>query len=66
MYKQAVLPRFGSVYDDLIFELKNLKYETSAKEYEDAFENLLSRVEISEEHALSLFMGGLPTEIEIG
>ncbi|GJS94473.1 reverse transcriptase [Tanacetum coccineum] len=35
------------------------------KEYEDAFDSLLSRVEISEEHAISMFMGGLPTKIEM-
>ena len=66
VYKQAVLARFGNVYDDPLSELKNLKYETSAREYEDAFDNLLSRVEISEIHALSLFMGGLPAEIAMG
>nr|GEZ52366.1 putative mitochondrial protein [Tanacetum cinerariifolium] len=47
-------------------EEKNLKYETSAKEYEDAFDDLLSRVEINEDHAIGLFMGGLPTEIAMG
>ncbi|GJY52038.1 putative mitochondrial protein [Tanacetum coccineum] len=45
--------------------LKILKYETTVREYEDAFDILLSRVEVSEEH-VSLFMGGLPTEIEMG
>ncbi|GKE91714.1 hypothetical protein Tco_1572809, partial [Tanacetum coccineum] len=48
VYKQAVLARFGSVFDDPMVELKNLKYENSAKTYEDAFDDLLSRVEISE------------------
>ncbi|GJY18603.1 putative mitochondrial protein [Tanacetum coccineum] len=47
-------------------ELKNLKYETTAREYEDAFDNLLSRVKINKDHAVSLFMRGLPTEIEMG
>ncbi|GKD63927.1 putative mitochondrial protein [Tanacetum coccineum] len=66
VYKKAILARFGNVYEDPMSELKNLKYETTAREYEDAFESLLSRVEISEDHAISLFMGGLPTEIEMG
>ncbi|GKB45047.1 hypothetical protein Tco_0889989 [Tanacetum coccineum] len=61
----AVMTRFGNVYDDPMFELKNLKYETAAGEYEDAFDNLLSRVEVSEDHAVSLFMGVLPTNIEM-
>ncbi|GJS27140.1 hypothetical protein Tco_0487760 [Tanacetum coccineum] len=42
------------------------KYETTAIEYEDAFDNLLSWVEVSEDHDVSLFMGGLPTKIEMG
>ncbi|GJT48766.1 hypothetical protein Tco_0974923 [Tanacetum coccineum] len=46
-----------------MLELKNLKYETTARAYEDAFDTLLSRVEISEAHVISLFMGGLPAEI---
>ncbi|GJR37811.1 reverse transcriptase [Tanacetum coccineum] len=44
VYKQVVLARFGNIFDDPMSELKNLKYETSAKEYEDAFDELLSRV----------------------
>ncbi|GJT64354.1 hypothetical protein Tco_1015834 [Tanacetum coccineum] len=62
-----VLARFGSVFDDPMAELKNLKYETSAKIYEDAFDTLLSRVEINENCVVSLFMGGrgLPTKIEM-
>nr|GEW76573.1 hypothetical protein [Tanacetum cinerariifolium] len=50
-YKQAILTRFGKGYDDPMFELKNLKYETTVREYENAFDNILSRVEVSEEHA---------------
>ncbi|GKC09138.1 putative mitochondrial protein, partial [Tanacetum coccineum] len=40
--------------------------KTTVREYEDAFDSLLIRVEISEDHAISLFMGGLPTKIEMG
>ncbi|GJY18606.1 putative mitochondrial protein [Tanacetum coccineum] len=66
VYKKSILARFGNVYKDLMSELKNLKYETTAREYEDAFDNLLSRVKINKDHAVSLFMRGLLTEIEIG
>ncbi|GKB11734.1 retrotransposable element Tf2 [Tanacetum coccineum] len=66
VYKKAILARFGNVYGDPMSELKNLKYETTTREYEDAFDSLLSRVEINEDHAVSLFMRGLPTEIEMG
>ncbi|GJR98552.1 hypothetical protein Tco_0270726 [Tanacetum coccineum] len=56
---------FGSVYDDPIASLKNAKYDKSAKDYQDTYDNLLSKVEVSEEHAISLYLGGLPTELEM-
>ena len=59
-----MLARFGNVYDDPMSKLKNLKYENSAREYEDAFDNLLSRVEVSEKHAISLFMGSYKLKLK--
>ncbi|GJS08198.1 hypothetical protein Tco_0364994 [Tanacetum coccineum] len=47
VYKQAILKRFGNVYEDPMSGLKNLKYETTARACEDAFDTLLSRVEIN-------------------
>ncbi|GJY93175.1 reverse transcriptase [Tanacetum coccineum] len=47
-----------------MFALKNVKYEKNAKEYQDVFDTLLCRVTISQEHAISLYLGGLPTELE--
>ncbi|GJU83847.1 putative mitochondrial protein [Tanacetum coccineum] len=44
---------------------KNAKYDKTAKEYQDTFDNLLSRVEVSDEHVISLYLGGLPTELEM-
>nr|GEW51609.1 reverse transcriptase [Tanacetum cinerariifolium] len=38
--------------------------KSSSKEYQVAFDTLLSRVDVSEEHAVSFYLGGLPTEIE--
>nr|GEV76766.1 hypothetical protein [Tanacetum cinerariifolium] len=64
-YKDAIALRVGSVYDDPMALLKNAKYDKSAKEYHDTLDTLLSRVEVSEEHALSLYLGGLPTELEM-
>ncbi|GJY80037.1 hypothetical protein Tco_0492788 [Tanacetum coccineum] len=57
--------RFGSVFHDPIAALKNTKYDKSAKDYQDTFEFFLSRMEVSEEHAISLYLGGLPTELEM-
>ncbi|GJT41947.1 hypothetical protein Tco_0941812 [Tanacetum coccineum] len=45
--------------------LKNAKYEKTAKEYQDLFDTLLCRVDVSEDHAFSLYLGGLPTELEM-
>ncbi|GJU60039.1 reverse transcriptase [Tanacetum coccineum] len=64
-YKDAITLRFGSVYDDPMNSFKNAKYDKSAKEYQDTFDNLLSRVEVSEEHVISLYLGGLPNELEM-
>nr|GEW86853.1 hypothetical protein [Tanacetum cinerariifolium] len=58
--------RFSTVYDDPISEIRKVKYQTNAKEYQDAFDTLFSRVDISEEHVVSFYLGGLPAEIEIG
>ncbi|GKA14728.1 reverse transcriptase [Tanacetum coccineum] len=64
-YKDVIALRFGSVYDDPMALLKNAKYDKSAKEYPDTFDTLLSRVKVSEEYAISLYLGGLPAELEI-
>ncbi|GKA96359.1 hypothetical protein Tco_0818454, partial [Tanacetum coccineum] len=66
VYRDAIVQRFGTVFDDPMSELKNVKYDNSAKDYQDKFDDLLSRVDINVEHAISLYLGGLPTEIEIG
>ena len=65
MYKTAIIQRFGSVFEDPMAELKNAKSDKSAKEYQDLFDTLLCRVDISPENALSLYLGGLPTELEM-
>nr|GEZ57300.1 hypothetical protein [Tanacetum cinerariifolium] len=48
MYKDAIIQRFGTVFDDHMAKLKNVTYKTNAKAYQDAFDNLLSKVEIRE------------------
>nr|GEZ13929.1 hypothetical protein [Tanacetum cinerariifolium] len=58
--------RFGTVFDDPISEMRKIKYQSNAKEYQDAFDTLLSRVDVSEEHVVSFYLGGLPAEIEMG
>lgn len=65
VYKEAIVQRFSFVFEDPMVALKNAKYEKSAKEYQDLFDTLLRRVEISEENLVSMYLGGLPTELEM-
>ncbi|GJR63253.1 very-long-chain 3-oxoacyl-CoA reductase 1-like protein [Tanacetum coccineum] len=43
VYRDAIVQRFGTVFYDLMSELKNVKYDTSAKDYQDKFDDLLNR-----------------------
>ncbi|GJT35696.1 protein ABC transporter 1, mitochondrial [Tanacetum coccineum] len=45
VYKFGILQRFSTVYDDPVSEIRKVKYQTNAKEYKDAFDTLLSRVD---------------------
>nr|GEV67106.1 reverse transcriptase [Tanacetum cinerariifolium] len=64
--RYAIIQRFGTVFDDPMIELKNVKYDNNAKEYQDKFDDLLNRVKKSIEHSVSLYLGGLTTELELG
>ncbi|GKB96151.1 putative mitochondrial protein [Tanacetum coccineum] len=66
VYTNRILQRFGTMYDDPDSEIRKIKYQSNAKEYQDTFDILLSRVDISEDHAVSFYLGRLPTEIEMG
>ncbi|XP_071728193.1 uncharacterized protein [Rutidosis leptorrhynchoides] len=65
LYETAIQKRFGSSIDDPLSELKKLKQTGTVEEYHDKFEYLLNKVEISEKHAVSLFLGGLRKDIEL-
>ncbi|GJS31051.1 hypothetical protein Tco_0491671 [Tanacetum coccineum] len=64
--KNGILQRFGTVFDDPVSEIRKIKYQSSVKEYQDAFDTQLSSVDVSEEHAVSFYLGGLPAKIKIG
>ncbi|GKB29347.1 reverse transcriptase [Tanacetum coccineum] len=55
VYKNAIIQRFGSIFEDPMSALKNAKYEKNAKEYQDLFDTLLCRVTISQEHAINAY-----------
>lgn len=57
VYNTAIIKIFGSIFDDPMAALKNAKYEKNAKENQDMFGTILCRVEISQEHAVSMYFG---------
>nr|GEU80029.1 retrotransposon-related protein [Tanacetum cinerariifolium] len=65
VYKGAIMQRFDNSFDDPLGELKNYKYENSIEDYQNSFDKLLSRVDIREDQAISFYMAGLPTDIEL-
>ncbi|GJX19436.1 putative mitochondrial protein [Tanacetum coccineum] len=62
-FEVEVVKRFGVLYDDPIVELKNLKQTGSVQHYQEAFEALLNKVDLPEPIAVSMFMGGLKSEV---
>ncbi|PKI34771.1 hypothetical protein CRG98_044838, partial [Punica granatum] len=65
-YVAAVVSRFGDTgYEDSMTDLKNLKQLGAVQDYMDEFDALLNKVSITESDALSHFLGGLRTEIQL-
>ncbi|GJX59480.1 gypsy/ty3 retroelement polyprotein [Tanacetum coccineum] len=65
VYEEAIVKRFGPLNEDLMVELKNLRYESTMKEYQCQFENLVTQVDITEAQPISMFIAGLPASIEL-
>ena len=63
LYEEEVLKRFGMAFDDPLVELKNLKQTASVQSYQDLFEGLLNKVELTQKQAISMFLGGLKDEV---
>lgn len=64
-YVVTLAERFGVNFDDLIEELKKVRQTCSVKEYQAVFERHLTRVNLSEENAISCFLGGLKHGVNI-
>ncbi|GKD44271.1 retrotransposable element Tf2, partial [Tanacetum coccineum] len=64
-YKEALLARFDTEFEDPLSELKNLKCDSTVQKYHERFELLLNKVELPEVHAISLFLGGMPRSISL-
>ncbi|GJR65647.1 gypsy/ty3 retroelement polyprotein [Tanacetum coccineum] len=65
VYVEAILKRFGAMNEDLMARLKNLKYESSMKEYQSKFEQLLSQADNTESQYVNMFIARFPTGIEM-
>ncbi|GJU46257.1 retrotransposable element Tf2 [Tanacetum coccineum] len=62
-YSEEVLQRFGPIVEDPMADLKNLRQTSTIKVYQDEFDALLSKVDITESQAVSMFLGGMNTDI---
>ncbi|GKE88747.1 gypsy/ty3 retroelement polyprotein, partial [Tanacetum coccineum] len=63
LYETEIYKRFGPCYEDPMEEIKNLSQSGTVPEYQDKFEALISRVELTESQAISCFVGGLQQDI---
>ncbi|KAH0693406.1 hypothetical protein KY285_020503 [Solanum tuberosum] len=64
-YVMAMVEIFGTNFDDPMEEIKKIKQVGSVKEYQLVFEINLTRVSLSQENAVSCFIGGLKHELNI-
>ncbi|GKE00562.1 hypothetical protein Tco_1388545 [Tanacetum coccineum] len=58
VYRKAIFQRFGLAYDDLLAEIKKIKHVRTVKEYIDAYDRHLCRVELFQEQSISFFLPG--------
>ncbi|GKC32548.1 hypothetical protein Tco_1039842 [Tanacetum coccineum] len=64
--KLASMHLFSSTYEDPMSELKNIRQKWGLVQlYIDAFDVIMTKVEIPEAQAVSFFLGGLDKEIEM-
>ncbi|XP_071725748.1 uncharacterized protein [Rutidosis leptorrhynchoides] len=64
-YQEAVLKRFNASVEDPMAEIKNLRHTNSLQTYNDEFEVLLNKVDITEKQSISWYLAGLQKEIEM-
>ena len=64
-YMMSLVERFGADYDDPMEEIKKGKQTGCVKDYQAIFERNLTRVNLSQENAISCFIGGLKHELNM-
>ncbi|KAH0657590.1 hypothetical protein KY289_026338 [Solanum tuberosum] len=60
---EALNERFGEGFEDPMEALKNLQQTSSVREYQAEFDKLLTGLNLSNENAISCFLGGLKREL---
>ncbi|GKC32852.1 gypsy/ty3 retroelement polyprotein [Tanacetum coccineum] len=65
VYEEAISKRFGHLNEDPMAELKYLRYKSIMKEYQSQFEKVVTQVDITETQSISMFIVGLPANIEL-
>ncbi|XP_071704102.1 uncharacterized protein [Rutidosis leptorrhynchoides] len=64
-YQEAILKRFITSIEDPLGEIKKLMHTYSLQAYNDEFEVLVNKVDITEKQSISWYLTGLQKEIEI-
>ncbi|XP_019253895.1 PREDICTED: uncharacterized protein LOC109232588 [Nicotiana attenuata] len=62
-YLWALCDSFGAEYSDPMTELMNIKHTSSVKDYQKAFVSVMTRINLSTEHAISIFLNNLKPEL---
>ncbi|XP_070052418.1 uncharacterized protein [Nicotiana tomentosiformis] len=62
-YVMALVERFGTEFDDLMADLKNLKQVGSVREYQASFDKTMTRLNLPQGYAFNCFLTGLKPEI---
>nr|GEV96881.1 hypothetical protein [Tanacetum cinerariifolium] len=58
-FKEAILLRFGDANDDPMAEIKNLRHVGTIEEYQNAFDKLISMIDLLEDQQISFYIAGL-------
>nr|KYP46500.1 Transposon Ty3-I Gag-Pol polyprotein [Cajanus cajan] len=64
-YTRILLDRFGEICEDLMADLVKLRQKSSITENHEEFDSIVSRVELSEAHQLSYFLGRLKQDVQM-
>lgn len=62
-YVWALYDSFGVEYSDSMTEIMNVKHTKSVKDYQKAFNNVMTRMNLSVEHAIRIFLNNIKPEI---